>query len=289
MNARILLSTALVLVLAAAACGDSSDGDSSTSPPSSSSTPPTTTAAGGGAATDLVGTRWIVDALTVGGIDFALVPDADPTIEFSSDGPNIGGTTGCNRYSATIEYLPGAELRIGGVGQTEMACFPEEVMDQEAQFGGAISRVEFYELSGDRLTLASLDGDVIISAVNRDSVEQPVGLGDVTWIADTRIERDAASTLVGGTDVTLRFDIARGNIGGYSGCNQFGTTFQIDDNRIRIADLVGTEEACEEPVMEQQRFLYDVLLNADTFTIEDRRLTILTADGRGIGLLAEQS
>jgi heat shock protein HslJ len=177
-------------------------------------------------------------------------------------------------------------LRIGGVGQTEMACFPQEIMDQEAQFGGAISRVEFYELSGDRLTLASLDGDVIISAVNRDSVEQPVGLGDVTWMADTRIEREAASTLVGGTEVTLRFDMDRGNIGGNSGCNQFGTTFQIDDDRIRIADLVGTEMACEEPVMEQQRFLYDVLLNADTFTIEDRRLTILTADGRGIGLVA---
>ena len=170
-----------------------------------------------------------------------------------------------------------------------MACFPQEVMDQEAQFGLAISQVVFYELDGDRLTLASLDGSVIISAVNRDSVVMPVELGGVTWIADTRIERDAASTLVGGNDVTLTFDMARGNIGGNSGCNQVGATFVIDDDRIRVADLVGTEIACEEPVMEQQRFLYDVLLNADTFNIDDRRLTILTADGRGISLVASDT
>ncbi len=284
----MLLSTALVLVIIAAACGDSDDGGSSptTSTPAAA---PTTDASGGGTAADLVGTRWIVDVLTIGGVDFALVPDADPTIEFSADQPTIGGTTGCNSYFASVEYLSGGELRIGGVGQTEMACFPEEVMDQEAQFGAAISRVEFYELAGDRLTLASLDGEVVISAVNRDSVQQPVGLGDVMWVADTRIEGDAASTLVRGSEVTLNFDTERGNIGGNSGCNQFGATFVIDADRIRIADIVGTERACEEPVMAQERFLYDVLADADTFSIEDGRLTILTSDGRGIGLVAQES
>ncbi len=282
MNYRMLLSTALAAVIVVAACGDTSD---DASPSSTDSTSPTTAPSGGATSSDLVGTRWIVDGLTIGGADYSLVPDADPTIEFSADQPTIGGTTGCNSYFAEVEYLAGGELRIGGVGQTEMACFPQEVMDQEAQFGLAISQVEFYELDGDRLTLASLDGSVIISAVNRDSVVMPVELGGVTWIADTRIERDAASTLVGGNDVTLTFDMARGNIGGNSGCNQFGATFVIDDDRIRVADLVGTEIACEEPVMEQQRFLYDVLLNADTFNIDDRRLTILTADGRGISLV----
>lgn len=286
MNYRMLLSTALAAVIVVAACGDTSD---DASPSSTDSTSPTTAPSGGGTSSDLVGTRWIVDGLTIGGADYSLVPDADPTIEFSADQPTIGGTTGCNSYFAEVEYLAGGELRIGGVGQTEMACFPQEVMDQEAQFGLAISQVEFYELDGDRLTLASLDGSVIISAVNRDSVVMPVELGGVTWIADTRIERDAASTLVGGNDVTLTFDMARGNIGGNSGCNQFGATFVIDDDRIRVADLVGTEIACEEPVMEQQRFLYDVLLNADTFNIDDRRLTILTADGRGISLVASDT
>ncbi|MDJ0959303.1 MAG: META domain-containing protein [Acidimicrobiia bacterium] len=286
MNYRMLLSTALAAVIVVAACGDTSD---DASPSSTDSTSPTTAPSGGATSSDLVGTRWIVDGLTIGGADYSLVPDADPTIEFSADQPTIGGTTGCNSYFAEVEYLAGGELRIGGVGQTEMACFPQEVMDQEAQFGLAISQVEFYELDGDRLTLASLDGSVIISAVNRDSVVMPVELGGVTWIADTRIERDAASTLVGGNDVTLTFDMARGNIGGNSGCNQFGATFVIDDDRIRVADLVGTEIACEEPVMEQQRFLYDVLLNADTFNIDDRRLTILTADGRGISLVASDT
>ena len=277
----------LVLVLLVAACGDEAGADgSTTSSPPASDTPTTAVpgVTGSGDASDLVGSEWIVDRFSLGGVDVVLVPDADPSIVFSADGPEVGGTTGCNSYFGTIDYGPPGEITISQVGQTEMACFPDEVMAQEQQFTQALPTVRFYDIEGDRLTLVSEDGTVIITAVNRDSVEVPLELGDVTWIADTRIDRDAASTLVPGTGVTLTFDAALGNIGGNSGCNSFGATYVVDDDRIRVDDITGTERGCEPAVMDQEAFVYDVLANADTFTIDQGRLTIMTADGRGLSL-----
>lgn len=279
----------VAFVLLVSACGDDDGAGTTSSSTPSSNTPattsPVTTAATGGTAdaAALVGTEWIVDGFVAGNLDIALVPDANPTVAFSADEPAISGTTGCNSYFASIDYGTDGEVTIGGVGQTEMACFPDDVMDQEQQFTQALSTIRVYDIDGDRLTLASADGSVIISAVNRDSVEQPVVLGDVVWIADTRIEGEAASTLVQNTEVRLTFDAALGNIGGNSGCNSFGATYVIDDDRIRIADIEGTERGCAQDIMEQERFLYDTLVNADTFSIDRNRLTIMTADGRGIG------
>jgi len=283
----------VVVVLLVAACGDddgavTTTGAPGANPPSSATSAPPSTTGGIAGAADLVGTEWIVDGFVAGGLDIGLVPDADPTVAFSADEPSIFGTTGCNSYFASLDYGADGEVTVGGVGQTEMACSPDEVMDQERQFTLALSTIRFYEIDGDRLTLVSEDGAVIISAVNRDSVELPVSLGDVVWIADTRIERDAASTLIQGTEVRLTFDAALGNIGGNSGCNSFGATYVVDDDRIRIADLVGTERACAQGIMEQEQFLYDVLTNADTFSIDRNRLTIMTADGRGMGFAPEE-
>ena len=280
----------LALVLFAAACGGTEDAArTSTFGPATSDVSTTTTPgdAQPADASDLVGTEWIVNGFSVGGADFALVPDADPTIRFSADGPDIGGTTGCNSYFGSIDYGPAGEITISPLGQTEMLCFPDEVMGQEQQFTRALPSVRFYDIDGDHLTLVSEDGDVIITAVNRDSVELPVALADVTWRADTRIERDAASTLVPGTVVTLSFDPALGNIGGNSGCNTFGASYSVDDDRIRIDDIIGTERACESAILDQQRFVYDVLANADTFTIDSNRLTIMTAEGHGLGFVID--
>jgi heat shock protein HslJ len=270
----LLLAAAFALLLVA--CGDGDD-DSTTTPAPTSGT---------GDASDLVGTEWIVDGFVVDGGEFPLVSGADPTIEFSAERSEIAGTTGCNSYFAEVDYGTAGELIVGGVGQTEMACAPEEIMNQERQFTAALSTLRFYEIDGDRLTLVDGVGSVQITAVNRGSVELPIGLGDVTWIADTRIEAEAASTMVPDTAVTVRFDVAAGILGGFSGCNDFGAEFVVDDDRIRVTELAAEGEGCGDRVMEQEQFIYDVLADADTFTIDRDRLTVMTADGRGLGFLA---
>ena len=286
-HSRFILG-GLAIVLIAGTCG--SDGPSDTASTTNSTGPTTMGSTTGPSrptdADELVGTEWIVDGFVTGGVDFPLVAGASPTLDFAADRPDLGGTTGCNTYFATVDYGAAGEILIPIVGQTAMACAPDAVMVQEQRFTQALSTIRFYEIENGRLTLTSEDGAVVILAVRRDLVILPVELGDVEWIADTRLERDAASSLVPGTEIRLNFDSALGTLGGDSGCNSFGATYVVDDDRMRIDDIAGTEMGCEPAVMEQEQFLYDVLAAADTFEIDGDRLTILATDGRGIGLLA---
>jgi heat shock protein HslJ len=271
-----MLGLVLSFGVLAAACGGG--GDASTTAPTTS---------GPGDASDLVGTEWIVDGLVFDGVEFSLVPGADPTIAFSAERSEIFGTTGCNSYFAEVEYGAGGELRVGGVGQTEMACEPDRMI-QEQQFTAALSTLRFYQIDDDRLTLVDDTGTVQITAVDRDTVEPPLELGDVTWVADTRIEGDAASTMLQDTEVTVRFDMAAGAVDGDAGCNRFGAQFVVDDDRIRITEIEAQARGCAGPVMLQEQFVFEVLDSAETFTLDRDRLTILTADGRGLGFRAEE-
>jgi heat shock protein HslJ len=84
---------------------------------------------------------------------------APVTLWFGPDG-DVGGSTGCNSYSA--EYrMTGAELSIHGISQTEMACAePAGVMAQEAGFLALLASATSYRT--DLTTLELLDaGDVI--------------------------------------------------------------------------------------------------------------------------------
>ncbi len=101
----------------------------------------------------LSGTRW--QAQTIEG---APVAYRTPTIEFAAD--RISGTGGCNRYFGTYQ-ITGAQISVGDVGATEMACEPV-VMAQEAAFHTALGDARSYRREGETLILASSSGDVLV-------------------------------------------------------------------------------------------------------------------------------
>ncbi len=87
----------------------------------------------------LTGPTWVLTRLTR---DDA-VPE-QPEINLAFTDERVSGKGGCNRYFAgvTTGKLPG-ELNIGQSGSTRMAC-PAEVMDLEARYLDALSRVTNY-------------------------------------------------------------------------------------------------------------------------------------------------
>lgn len=73
------------------------------------------------------------------------------TIKFEAD--KVSGSAGCNNYFAAVtegERL--GEISIGPAGATRMAC-PEEIMNAESRFLGALANVVRYEMAGERLAL----------------------------------------------------------------------------------------------------------------------------------------
>ena len=77
--------------------------------------------------------------------------DAAATLLFN-DG-TVSGNSGCNRYSAGIEYGPApGEISIGPAMGTRMAC-PEEQMAAEHKFLDSLSRVNTFRFLAGKLAL----------------------------------------------------------------------------------------------------------------------------------------
>jgi len=88
------------------------------------------------------------------------------------------------------------------------------------------------------------------------------------------------TTVLSGTTVTLEFleDQARGD----GGCNTFRANYQVDDGQIAFQELVTTEIACANGVMQQEQRYYDALVAAEQYEISGDRLTIRYNGGEGM-------
>lgn len=73
----------------------------------------------------------------------------------------------------------------------------------------------------------------------------------------------------------VNFDVAKGSLGGDTGCNVFGGSLAVKDNLIDASNMISTMRACEEDDrMTIERQLLDGLEKADRFEIEGNKLTL---------------
>ena len=87
------------------------------------------------------------------------------------------------------------------------------------------------------------------------------------------------NSLIPGTTITLSFE--NGQVGGTSGCNSYGGSYQVSGESLSLGDLFMTEMACLEPegVMQQEGVYLGALGSAQTYTLSGGSLTIILSDG----------
>ena len=105
---------------------------------------------------DLESTAWVL-------ADLAGTPPLEGTtisLEFM-EASQLGGSSGCNSYGGGYE-IDRDNLVIKELASTLMACLdPEGVMDQEQRFLEVLSAAETFNISGNRLKITSVDGEVL--------------------------------------------------------------------------------------------------------------------------------
>ncbi|MDG6249693.1 META domain-containing protein [Methanocalculus sp.] len=107
--------------------------------------------------------KWMLESITEDGLQTTVLPDRAVTAIF--DNGSVGGTGGCNSYSAAYEVSEDGRLRIEPPIQTLVYCMPEAVMDQESRYFSLLTEMTKYEIEEDRLLLSSSDGGIILSFV----------------------------------------------------------------------------------------------------------------------------
>lgn len=114
------------------------------------------------AATDPTEFAWVLESGTLNGEPVPMVDTHPITLAFEED--QGGGTSACNQYFGDYT-ISGAELSFGDIGQTMMACTPDEVMDSESRYLEALGLVDTFSATADTLTLTG-EGVELVFAVD---------------------------------------------------------------------------------------------------------------------------
>jgi heat shock protein HslJ len=217
----------------------------------------------------LTGTTWILASLDG---QRPLVGTSTTAI-FDSQG-NVGGSSGCNSYSAHYQ-VDGSNMTIGPATGTLMAC-AEPVMAQETDFLAALGATATYAVSGDRLTLSDSSGKARLEFEAQSQV-----LSGTTWIVVSYNNgKQAVQSVMNDTEITAAFG-ADGQLTGGAGCNQYSASYQTSEDTIKIGPPSATRMFCSVPegVMDQEALYLAALQTAATYSLQGDSLEFRAADG----------
>lgn len=245
-----------VLVLVAAACGGGADvsGDA--------------TADDGGAP---VGSWELVEGRGPGG-DIPILAGHAITLRFDDDG--IGGTAACNQYFG-VATIDGDSITVTGVGQTEMGCMPQAVMDAERAYLDALVQVTTLERSGERLVLAGPDTELTYERLAPPPTADLIG---TRWELDGLIlgagPDGAVSSVDGDGYLVLGED---GTLEGSTGCRRLTGRWIEEGDTIRMTALTADGD-CTLELRDQDGQVVEVLERFRA-EVDGQRLTLTSRDG----------
>lgn len=84
-------------------------------------------------------------------------------------------------------------------------------------------------------------------------------------------------------DTTVDIKFSDGELGGSAGCNRYFGGYELEEEQLRFTSQMGsTQMACAPPVAEQEQRFLALLPRANSWSIEDGRLTLIDEDARPI-------
>jgi heat shock protein HslJ len=221
--------------------------------------------------------------LVSGSVDSQQIPvDPDHPITLTIEGERVNGVAACNSYSGTFD-LSGSAITVSDLAMTEMACFPEELMQAEAMYAEAMTRVDSVALD-QQLTLT---GDGVELVFDPVPPPEAADLTNTVWVLDGLIQGDAVSTPVVDTRATVEF-FTDGSMLGDTGCRPFSAQYAVSGDQVTVeGGLASDGHECEPPLDDQDALITSVLSDAFRVEIEGNRLTTWSDDDLGLTFVAE--
>jgi heat shock protein HslJ len=239
---------------------------------------------------DLIGTVWQLVWMD----GQAPIEDSSLTLAFH-DRQLASGYAGCRDYVATYE-AQGGDLAFAYLGMLGPVCSEQALLEQEGNYTTVLGWTAHYQLTGDRLTLRTIRGEILtfepVPARVQPDVEGP------TWsllsfvqpnpYEESPVPGPFPSDVLSGTQITAVF--AGGTLSGSAGCNGYSTAYRRDGTSLSLEAIATTKKACLEPpgLMDQEQRYLDFLQGVTTAHVYDHELWLETGDGRALVLVARR-
>ena len=138
-----------------------------------------------------------------------------------------------------------------------------------------MKRIKLYEIIS-FLVLISL---TVAAGISCSKTAAGKDLAGVTWVLQSYGVPPNMSQVVADKQTTLKFDADKMTVSGSGGVNGFGGDYEVDSNKITFSGVIHTLIATEGPIMGQETAFFKILNSAETFKIEEKRLTITGTEG----------
>lgn len=123
---------------------------------------------------------------------------------------------------------------------------------------------------------------VVLLLIGAPLLVQAQALTGAEWRLVSLGPSGAETDVVQGTTVTAKFG-EDGRVGGSTGCNSYGGTYQVRGETISFGRLISTKRAClDQNANEQERRFLAALEAANRFRLSADRLTIFADRGRTV-------
>lgn len=261
-----LASAVMVMAVAAAGCGGSTDDGGGAADGGASD----------GSTADLAGRQFVSESVEEDGETRQLVPSTKIFLSFDEGGHNVGASAGCNSFSGPYE-VEGDRLVVGQVGGTEMGC-DEARHAQDEWLVELLMADPAVELAGERLTITS--GSTVVVLLDRAVADPDRPLTGTTWVLDTLVKGEVASTPPAGTRASIAFE-EDGTFSVETGCNAGGGRYILEGDRLTFASYETTLMACKDEREAVEAHMVG-LLDAGEVRVEVEA-GHLTLDGGAIG------
>ena len=121
---------------------------------------------------------------------------------------------------------------------------------------------------------------VLVSCISKsDNLEDTTNLEDIVWALESYGKPNNLKTVLTGTEITARFNSEDGYVIGSGGCNSYGGKYELSGNKLTIIDsLTQTLISCGEEKNQQEEQFLTALQSAESFQIDDGKLTINCID-----------
>ena len=169
-------------------------------------------------------------------------------------------------------------LVVPAMAQTEMACDPAALMDQDTWLGSVLTSRPTLTLDGDTLTIAAQGATVTM--LDREVADPDRPLEGTVWTVDTLVAGDAASSLPAGVRAPT-LTLEGGNVLVDTGCNTGRGGYTITGDALTFGPIATTRMACEPAAMQVEQQVLAVLTGSATFAVDADALT-LTNGGTGV-------